>query len=368
VFDRPTARRYDRERRHAEHNAAARQLPAHELETQRREEALSTSTLTAENKGFGLMLKMGYKTGETLGKATTTLTTGSRVAAASIEPIRVVLKSDRLGLGQAEERKRKVEEIEQLRKRFKSKSNGEDERRALESDYLKRKKLSFQLRKLRHNLHKCQRVCFQLDSERKVFCNFILNKNLIKYKFKFFYILCFLKLIKRPDVAWYWPRVVLRAIKSGKSVKKESAEVKKRSDQEDEVDEVDESAARDRYGFCEAVGVDRAGLDLKRVYNDRLDNFLANGSGDTERENACASSSSESRKRETVEPSNDDGDDDDDDDYERSVLSQKERDDKILAEMRKGEDDGISDKEEGGADEFDENEETEEEDDEEVNI
>jgi hypothetical protein len=164
VFDRPTARRYNLERKHHELNESSRQLPIHELEAQKREEALSTTTLSPSNKGFNLMLKMGYKSGETLGKSNDYVEPEAKRR--MLEPIKVVLKSDRQGLGQEEARKRKIDEVEELRKKFKAKRLVSDEN--LTTEYLNRKKTSFQLRKLRHNLHKCQRVCFQLDSAKKV--------------------------------------------------------------------------------------------------------------------------------------------------------------------------------------------------------
>ena len=117
------------------------------------------------------MLKMGYKAGEALGKiggggADEGIDEGPAVKRRSFEPIKVVVKSDRQGLGQEEERRRRLDEIEQLMKSFKAKRLESDLNVA--KDYLTRKKQSFQLRKLRHNLHKCQRICFQLDSEKKV--------------------------------------------------------------------------------------------------------------------------------------------------------------------------------------------------------
>jgi hypothetical protein len=159
VFSKQTARKYELEKKHHEKNESTRQLPVDELEIKKREEALSKSTLSSDNKGFNLMLKMGYRPGEALGKA-------SEQSFKLVEPIKVVLKSDRQGLGREEERQKRLKEIKLLSKEFKEKKiRNETE---LREDYLSRKKTSFQVRKLRHNLHKCQRVCFQLDSTKGV--------------------------------------------------------------------------------------------------------------------------------------------------------------------------------------------------------
>ena len=142
-----------------------KQTSVKHLEVTQREDALNKSSLVSTNKGFSLMLKMGYQMGKSLGKAdemADTATTSKHL----MEPIKVTIKADRAGLGQAEEQKQRLAEIEQYMKhmhenRSKFVANTTDL-------YLDNKRAQFQLRKLRHNLHKCQRVCFQLDSSSKV--------------------------------------------------------------------------------------------------------------------------------------------------------------------------------------------------------
>lgn len=157
VFNRATARKYELEKRHEQ---SSKPCSKHELETKRRDESLKTSALREDNKGFSLMLKMGYKKGEALGK-TTSEEGGDEpeVKKRLIEPIPIVLKSDRVGLGRASESRQRVDEIRRAREHF------EQQTRA---SYLDKKRSNFHLRHAVHSLHKCQRVCFHLDTSRNV--------------------------------------------------------------------------------------------------------------------------------------------------------------------------------------------------------
>ncbi|KAF2435656.1 G-patch-domain-containing protein [Tothia fuscella] len=83
-----------------------------------RDAALSTS-LNTSNKGFKMMAKLGYKPGTTLGKA----------EHARIEPIGVVIKENRGGIGHDSEKKRKIRgELEEAAKRVKVEEVGYRER------------------------------------------------------------------------------------------------------------------------------------------------------------------------------------------------------------------------------------------------
>lgn len=62
-----------------------------ELEQQRRAEGLALS-IAPDNKGFAMLAKMGYKPGDTIGKANSS-------ASALVEPIGIQLKTDRGGFG-----------------------------------------------------------------------------------------------------------------------------------------------------------------------------------------------------------------------------------------------------------------------------
>lgn len=157
MFNRAQARRNLTEKKHQLNCQEAKkqsiQQSSKQLEKVNREEALSKSLLTEQNKGLSLMKKMGYKAGEGLGRDGKT---------SIVEPISVEIKLDRGGLGQAEARQRKCEEIERLRQKW-AESRVKNEKRTATA-YLDNKRAQFQLRKIIRNLHKCQKICYQLDS------------------------------------------------------------------------------------------------------------------------------------------------------------------------------------------------------------
>ena len=166
VWNRTTQRKYDLEKKHAEESERHKksQMPVRELEAAKRNEALKTSSMSTSNKGFALMLKMGYKSGEALGKSNEDDEDNdagpSSTKRAHIEPIPIVLKTDRIGLGDSSEKERRREEVARMRAKIHENT---------QESYLSMKRSNFQLRKLIHNLHKCQRICFQLDSTQHVF-------------------------------------------------------------------------------------------------------------------------------------------------------------------------------------------------------
>ncbi|OJD20991.1 hypothetical protein ACJ73_07669 [Blastomyces percursus] len=85
-------------------------------EAARREAVLSTSSLDPSNKGFQMMAKLGFKPGTTLGKDR------SREYPSGVdewnqrltEPLNVVVKEDRGGIGMDSEKKRKIMEQAEL--------------------------------------------------------------------------------------------------------------------------------------------------------------------------------------------------------------------------------------------------------------
>ena len=164
VFNRSVARKYENEKKKQEIDSKNKQLPVKLLEEKHREEGMKKSTLNSDNKGFNLMLKMGYKAGQSLGKDSET--SSSSASKKLIEPIPIQIKTDREGLGVAEERKRKLFEIEEMRKRLNERKQHSEKDN--EKNYLDSKRSRFQLRKTYYNLNKCQRICFQLDSTEKV--------------------------------------------------------------------------------------------------------------------------------------------------------------------------------------------------------
>jgi hypothetical protein len=89
-----TSREHKRQLKvYANADSAFKQLPKHVLETKRRQEALK-QPLPETNKGFGLLAKMGYKPGMTIGKEQPT-TSSAPIA----EPIDLKIKLSRTGLG-----------------------------------------------------------------------------------------------------------------------------------------------------------------------------------------------------------------------------------------------------------------------------
>lgn len=80
----------------------------HDVEKEMREQGLGTA-ISGDNKGFAMMAKMGYKAGQSIGKASTK---------GIVEPIGIQVKSDRGGLGR-EEALRQLQErrLELVRKR-----------------------------------------------------------------------------------------------------------------------------------------------------------------------------------------------------------------------------------------------------------
>lgn len=77
-------------------NKRNKTLPKRELEKETRNKGLETA-LGSDNKGFALLMKMGYKQGEGLGKKKT----------GRAEPVPINLKVGRQGLGKEEDEQRK---------------------------------------------------------------------------------------------------------------------------------------------------------------------------------------------------------------------------------------------------------------------
>ncbi|KAI9784148.1 MAG: hypothetical protein M1839_002652 [Geoglossum umbratile] len=112
-----------------------------------REAALSKS-LDASNKGYKMMKMMGFQEGSALGKGTTG---GGRT-----EPLNIVVKEDKGGIGLDSEKKRKFrEQTEQEAKRVK----------AEEGDYRERVRREREERRTESLVHGAQKVAEKLDTE-----------------------------------------------------------------------------------------------------------------------------------------------------------------------------------------------------------
>jgi hypothetical protein len=109
-----------------------------------------------------------------------------------------------------------------------------------ETNYLKTKKLKFNLKNLTSNLNKCQRVCLQLDKAE--------NKS------------------EQPTIQWYWPS-------NKEKPKREKVEPINQSNEEEEENESDK--------YINTI-IDRAerneNKDAKLIYEESLNRFLNNKS------------------------------------------------------------------------------------------
>ncbi|EER38963.1 G-patch domain-containing protein [Histoplasma capsulatum H143] len=85
-------------------------------EAARREAALSTSSLDPSNKGFQMMAKLGFKPGTALGKDRSSQYPSGvdEWNRRLTEPLNVVVKEDRGGIGMDSEKKRKIKEQAEL--------------------------------------------------------------------------------------------------------------------------------------------------------------------------------------------------------------------------------------------------------------
>ncbi|KAL2004986.1 hypothetical protein VTN00DRAFT_2836 [Thermoascus crustaceus] len=124
------------------------------------------STLDPSNKGFKMMAKLGFKPGDALGKqpspSASTDGAGSSTATTNdwgrsrTEPLNIVIKEDRGGIGLDSEKKRKFrEEAEQVAKKAK----------AEEGDYRERLRLEREERRTEAQVHAAQKVAERLDTE-----------------------------------------------------------------------------------------------------------------------------------------------------------------------------------------------------------
>jgi len=249
VFSRSQARRNELEKKHKssseESNQKNLQMSSKNLEKVNRDEALKKSLLTEDtaNKGLSLMKKMGYKTGEALGRQ------GDVVAVnkASIEPISVEIKLDRGGLGQIEEKKRKHEEIKQMRRSM-IESRLQTGKQSEEA-YLESKRNRFLLRKLVSDLRKCQKACYQLDTSEKD--------------------------LKEPSVKWFWPINIRRSLKIAKS-KEQNVEMPMTLEEPEQIELVMAStSSQDYYEKIINTDAKRPVINLKDAYNERLKAFIS---------------------------------------------------------------------------------------------
>ncbi|KDR11345.1 Coiled-coil domain-containing protein 75, partial [Zootermopsis nevadensis] len=125
--------------------------PQRLIEAERREEGLNEA-IADSNRGFALLQKMGYKPGMAIGKSGT----------GYVEPVRIVLKSDRSGLGRDAELKEIAAQKLAIRKRLMHKR----EKATDTQDYRARITRKAAERQIEGDLRKSQRVCEELDTSK----------------------------------------------------------------------------------------------------------------------------------------------------------------------------------------------------------
>lgn len=138
--------------------------PTRVVEKETREQGLQKS-LTSENKGFAMLSRMGYKSGQSIGKNSTT---------GIVEPIGIKIKDGRAGLGREAAIKELCQQTAEIRRARKSQTietlNVDDYRKRMVEKSSNRKEIG--------DLGKCQRACEKLDQAEK---------------------------IKEPVLCWFWP-------------------------------------------------------------------------------------------------------------------------------------------------------------------
>ncbi|TFK09239.1 protein inscuteable-like protein [Platysternon megacephalum] len=144
-----------KEEKQREANQKNRQKSLKEEERERRDTVLK-SALGNENKGFALLQKMGYKSGQALGKS------GGGI----VEPIPLNIKTGRGGLGHEELQKRKAEErLENYRRKIHMKKQAAED---AADQFRMRFKSKQEERKIEGDLRKSQRACQQLDTQKDI--------------------------------------------------------------------------------------------------------------------------------------------------------------------------------------------------------
>ncbi|KAL0620966.1 G patch domain-containing protein 11 [Plecturocebus cupreus] len=156
-----------KEEKQQEANLKNRQKSLKEEEQERRDIGLKNA-LGCENKGFALLQKMGYKSGQALGKS------GGGI----VEPIPLNIKTGKSGIGHEASLKRKAEEkLESYRKKIHMTNQAEE--KAAEQFRMRLKNKQDEM-KLEGDLRRSQRACQQLDAQKN---------------------------IQVPREAWYWLRL-----------------------------------------------------------------------------------------------------------------------------------------------------------------
>ncbi|XP_065344363.1 G patch domain-containing protein 11 [Cloeon dipterum] len=179
------------------------------LEAERREEGLE-KPIGEENKGFALLQKMGYKPGTSIGKSSSSGRT---------EPVPVVLKTDRQGLG----REAALREVE--KRKIKIKANRLDKL----SDYRSQLSSKFSSKAALKDLRLSQITCENLDLKNS---------------------------IESPPYPWFWREKIKENAEDVETEEKDLEEEEKEEEEEEEQLEPEEQLEmltlylRRTYFYC----------------------------------------------------------------------------------------------------------------------
>ncbi|XP_050439341.1 G patch domain-containing protein 11 [Adelges cooleyi] len=122
------------------------------LEEKNRQEGLEKA-IDSSNKGFSLLQKMGYKPGSGIGKNN----------CGRVDPIGIVLKTDRKGLGRDEA----LREIREMKKKMILKRLSIASSMSV-TEYRERRAQVEAEKQDRSDLYRCQRICRQMDLEKDI--------------------------------------------------------------------------------------------------------------------------------------------------------------------------------------------------------
>ncbi|XP_033000352.1 G patch domain-containing protein 11 isoform X2 [Lacerta agilis] len=222
---------FKKEEKQKEANERSRQKSIKEQEKEQRDTVLNIA-LGNENKGFAMLQKMGYKSGQPLGKS------GKGI----VEPIPLNITTGRSGLGHEEVKKRKAEEnLENYRRKMHMRKQAEAQTADLFKLRLKTKQEQLQVKR---DLVKSQKACQQLDMQKG---------------------------LESPKEMWFWLRP--------EEEKEDDVDAEDEEEEEKEEDEFDESEKlimltaylREEHLYCIWCGT---------TYDDKED-LSSNCPGDT---------------------------------------------------------------------------------------
>lgn len=131
-------------------------------EARKREEALATSTLDPQSKGFKMMAKLGYKAGSALGRSGEANGDGGGGGSGLLEPVGVEMREGRAGIGADAEKKRK------FREEMEARVEGEKRVKVEEGEFRERRRLEREERRREGLVRGAQAVAERLEEEEEV--------------------------------------------------------------------------------------------------------------------------------------------------------------------------------------------------------